>query len=100
MELYTINATPVRVDVSQSVNKVRVREYPKVVSGVLLKHGFLGFTIRKVMGYWEGIPEVSFEISVATDDGTKLVQVAEELRDSFNQDSVMFTTPDRKVVLI
>lgn len=100
MELYTINATPVRVDVSKSVNKVRVREYPKVVSDVLLRHGFLGFTIRKVMGYWEGKSEVSFEISVATDDGTKLVQAAEELRDSFNQDSVMFTTPDRKVVFI
>lgn len=100
MQLFTINATPVRVDVSEQENQGRVADYPSVVSDILLKKGYLGFTIREVLGFWQGVSEVSFEISVATDNGDGLLEVARELRQKYDQDSVMVTTPDREVSFV
>lgn len=105
MKLFTLNATPVRGDVSEYDNGQRVDNYPKTVARILARHGFDGFTIYKVDGYWEGTPEVSFKIEVAIDLGTttsydKMAKISEELRDMYNQDSVMLTLPDNSVEFI
>lgn len=115
MKLYTLNATPMRrwdqleapasdshLDTRKkdidSINKMALEEYPRVVARVLAKHGIDGFTIYKVDGYWQGVPEVSFKIEVATDGGVGMI--ASELRDLYNQDAVMVTHPDNTVEFI
>lgn len=102
MKLFTINATPARADVSEYENTVRINGYPKVVARILKRHGFDGFTIYQVQGYWMGESEVSFKIEIAMDDATtvRLLEVAGELRDMYNQDSVMVTYPNNTVDFI
>lgn len=101
MQLYTINATPVREDASNEANAININQYPDVVAQVLKGWGFDGFTIYKVDGYWQGLPEVSFKIEIALDkDFSKVYNVAEELRDKFNQDSVMVTDSNNKVIFV
>lgn len=115
MKLFTLNATPMRrpdqlskpasistVDMREkdidTINKQAVAEYPRVVARVLAKHGIDGFTIYKVDGYWQGVPEISFKIEIATDGGVGMI--ASELRDLYNQDAVMVTYPDNTVEFI
>jgi len=100
MKLYTINATPVRCDVSETENNTRVGYYSSFVAKTLSTHGIDGFTISKQNGYWQGEPEVSFKIEVATDKKQTIVEIATSLRDSYNQDSVMVTMPDNTVEFI
>lgn len=102
MKLYTINATPVRVDVSEYDNTLRVNNYPKVVAKILSSHGIDGFTIYQVQGYWMGESEDSFKIEIATDvkNAHTINSIAKELRDMYNQDSVMVTYPDGYVEFI
>lgn len=98
MKLYTINATPVRVDVSENENKTRIEQYPQVVAELLAKHGIDGFTIYPVQGYWKGEAEDSFKIEIATDGDVGMI--ASELRDIFNQEAVMLTNPNGEVEFI
>lgn len=116
MKLYTINATPVqshnqmvqsgyRITDENSVahiNKLNIEEYPLVVADILDKHGVDGFTMYQVQGYWEGESEVSFKIEVALDDelSETIGAIAKDLRDMYNQDSVMVTYPDNHVEFI
>ena len=120
MKLFTINATPVQSKEQymeqlgaampsdkvlndtevEKFNEIAIREYPKNVAELLAKHGVDGFTIYQVQGYWRGTPEVSFKIEVATDDSSTIDYVARELRDMFNQESVMVTLPDNTVEFV
>lgn len=102
MQLYTINATPERHDVSDTENAKRHLGYARTVSRILSSAGIDGFTIQEVEGYWEGLSEKSYIITVALDDITtvRLMQVAGELRDAYNQDAVMVTYPDNTVEFI
>ena len=102
MKLYTLNATPVREDVSDYDNQVRIDNYPKVVAKIMASNGFDGFTIYKVDGYWMGKAEVSFKIELATEvkNAHKVNELAKDLRDMYNQDSVMVTYPDNHVEFI
>lgn len=102
MKLYTINATPVRTEFTDEMNEINIREYPKAVAAVLAKHRLDGFTIYQVQGYWKGEPEVSFKIEIATDvkNAHTVNSIAKELRDMYNQDSVMVTYPDNHVEFI
>lgn len=101
MKLFTLNATPVRVDVSEYDNAQRVKNYPARVAEIMQRHGFDGFTIYQVQGYWMNVPEVSFKIEIAVDKNPERVYtVAEELRDLYNQDSVMVTLPNNSVNFI
>ena len=101
MQLYTINATPERYDVSEEENLTKHKGYAQVVSSVLNTAGIDGFTIQEVQGYWQGIPEKSYIITVATDKSSwHIDRVAELLRDRYNQDAVMVTYPDNSVKFI
>lgn len=116
MELYTINATPVRSykqlpdelkrDISRNrdrlyaINKRELDFYPDTVASVLSDHGIDGFTIFEVKGYWQGESEVSFKIEIATDKETTIIRLCQILRDKYNQEAVMLTYPDNSVSFI
>lgn len=97
MKLYTINATPVR---DGELNEMRLASYPSVVARTLAWHGIDGFTMYKVDGYWKGEPEVSFKIEIATENSDAVYIIATELRNLYNQDSVMLTLPNNTVEFI
>jgi hypothetical protein len=100
MKLYTINATPEQHKYTIQQNRDNHKLYPSRVAEVLAQHKIDGFTIERVEGYWQGVPEKSYKISVAVDDGTILDEVCELLRDMFQQDAVMLTSPDNSVKFI
>lgn len=100
MQLYTINATPVREDLTNDVNDGRVADYPQFVAALFTKYGIDGFTIYEVQGYWQGKAERSFKIEIASDTSVIVKKVCEQLRDTFNQDAVMLTNPDNSVEFI
>lgn len=100
MQLYTINATCEQHKYTLAENRANHKVYPKRVADVLAQHKIDGFTIECVEGYWQGVPEKSYKISVATDDGKALDKVCELLRDMFQQDAVMLTNPDNSVKFI
>ena len=101
MQLFTINATPERYDVTEAENLKRHKTYAIVVSHALQAVGIDGFTIQEVQGYWQGIPETSYIITVATDKSSwHIDRVCELLRDRYNQDAVMVTYPDGSVKFI
>jgi hypothetical protein len=100
MKLYTINATPEQHKYTIQQNRDNHKLYPSRVAEVLSQHKIDGFTIERVEGYWQGVPERSYKISVAVDDGTILDKVCELLRDMYQQDAVMLTYPDNSVKFI
>ena len=101
MQLYTINATPERYDVTEEVNDERHKNYAITVSNALSSVGIDGFTIQEVQGYWQGVPEKSYIITVLTDKSSgDIDKVAELLRDRYNQDAVIVTYPDSSVKFI
>lgn len=101
MQLFTINATPQRYDVSDTENAKRHIGYARTVSHALSSVGIDGFTIQEVEGYWHGLSEKSYIITVATDKSSDVIdKVAEILRDRFDQDAVMITYPDNSVKFI
>jgi hypothetical protein len=104
MKLFTINATPVRVDVSEYDNTVRVNHYPSYVASILKHYDIDGFTIYQVQGYWQGESEVSFKIELALEQGQstidKVGKICADLRDQYNQDAVMLTYPNNSVEFI
>ena len=57
MELYTINATWFRPDMTDKEARIASMAYPSVVSSMLSSYGIDGFTIQEVQGYWQGKPE-------------------------------------------
>ena len=100
MKLYTINATCEQHKYTRQQNRDNHKTYSSRVAEVLAQHKIDGFTIERVDGYWQGIPEKSYKISVATGDGKVLDKVCVLLRDMFQQDSVMLTNPDNSVKFI
>ena len=100
MKLYTINATCEQHKYTIQENKTNHKSYPARVAEVLAQHKIDGFTIERVDGYWQGVPEKSYKISVATEDGTELDRVCELLRDMFQQDAVMLTDDKNNVRFI
>lgn len=117
MKLYTINATPIRKfkqlsdsekkyirkgeDTLKAINARALKLYPGAVAFTLAKHGIDGFTIYPVQGYWKGEAEDSFKIEIAAELSYFMVgEVANELRDIFNQEAVMLTLPDNTVEFI
>jgi len=100
MKLYTINATCEQVKYTIAQNRANHKVYAARVAELLAQHNIDGFTIERVSGYWQGVPEKSYKISVAVDDGVNLDKVCETLRDMFQQDAVMLTNPDNSVKFI
>ena len=109
MQLFTINATPERYDVTEAENLTRHKNYAMAVSNVLSNFGIDGFTIQEVQGFWQGVAEQSYIITVAIDDDTNssgqdaratIEMIAEELRLTYNQDAVMVTYPNGSAKLI
>ena len=98
MKLYVLNATPCKSDLSDYANQLRIDGYFKRVSEILASHGIDGFTMYEVMGSWKGTPERSFKIEIATEGGVGMI--ASELRDEYDQESVMVTYPNGKVDFI
>lgn len=100
MQLYTINATCEQVKYTIQQNRENHKGYANSVAEILAEHKIDGFTIEQVFGYWQGVPEKSYKISIATDDDTSIDKVCEMLRDTFQQDAVMVTYPDNTVKFI
>lgn len=100
MKLYTINATCEQHKYTRQQNRDNHKVYSSRVAEVLAQHKIDGFTIERVDGYWQGVPEKSYKISVAVEDGVVLDKVCELLRDMFQQDAVMLTNPDNSVRFI
>lgn len=98
MKLFTITSTPVRTDKSDENNALLIMGYPKVVADTLKAWDIDGFTMYKVDGYWQGVPEVSFKIEIAIDkDPERVYSVAMKLKELYNQDAVMVTLPNNSV---
>lgn len=100
MKLYTINATCEQHKYTIQQNKANHKVYPARVAEILSEHKIDGFTIERVEGYWQGVPEKSYKISIAVDEGVELDKVCEMLRDMYQQDAVMLTSPDNSVKFI
>lgn len=101
MQLFRINATPVRAEYNVKVNEVACRKYPSQVAELLLsKFKIEGCTIENAIGVWRGQIEQSFAISIASEDVNVVRKVCEELRQRYSQDSVMLTLPDNRVEFI
>jgi len=100
MKLYTINATCEQHKYTIAENRANHKVYAARVAELLQQHNIDGFTIERVEGYWQGVPEKSYKIGVATDNGIELDRVCELLRDMFQQDAVMLTSPDNSVKFI
>ena len=103
MQLYTINATWVRPDDS-GMTKLQYSDggiYKRVVSDMLASFGIDGFAIQEVQGYWQGVPEKSYIITVATDKSSDIIeQFAESIRSVYDQDAVMIAYPNGSVKFI
>ena len=102
MQLYTINATWVRPDDSDMI-KLQYSDgaiYKRVISDMLASYGIDGFTIQEVQGYWQGVPEKSYIITVACEDVKTIERFAESMRSVYNQDAVMIAYPDGSVKFI
>lgn len=100
MKLYTINATCEQGKYTKQDNASNHKHYPASVAEILSEHNIDGFTIEQVYGYWQGVPEKSYKISVAVDDDSVIDTICEMLRDTYQQDAVMLTSPDNTVKFI
>lgn len=100
MKLYTINATCEQVKYTIQQNLEHHKVYSSSVSEILQEHNIDGFTIERVEGYWQGKPERSYKISIALDDDSIIDNICEMLRDTYQQDAVMLTSPDNSVKFI
>lgn len=95
MQQFTINATTIRPQYSDIVNKQRFDKMPEIVANTLTNYGIDGFTMYPVMGYWQGEREDSYKIEVLTDKGFDVMaEVAEVLRATYDQDAVILTCGD------
>ena len=102
MQLYTINATWVRPDDS-GMTKLQYSDgsiYRRVVSDMLASYGIDGFTIQEVQGFWQGVAEQSYIITLACEDVNIIERFAESIRSVYDQDAVMVTYPDGSVKFI
>lgn len=56
---------------------------------------FAGFTVRKGTGYWQGVPELSYELVILGEDTAefraKVFEIAALYKGRFDQDAVMAT---------
>lgn len=100
MQLYTINATCERPEFDKYKQELYHDRYAGNVSDVLSRFGIDGFTMQEVLGYWQGVPEKSYIITVATDNEGAIDKICERLRSMYNQDAVMVTYPDNSVKFI
>lgn len=100
MKLYTINATCEQHKYTIQQNRDNHKSYSARVAEVLAQHNIDGFTIECVDGYWQGVPEKSYKISIAVEDDSELDAICEKLRDMYQQDAVMLTNPDNSVRFI
>lgn len=100
MQLYTINATCEQHKYTIQQNRDNHKLYSSRVAEVLAQHKIDGFTIERVEGYWQGVPEKSYKISVALDDASVVDSICTMLRDMFQQDAVMLTDDKNNVRFI
>lgn len=100
MKLYTINATCEQHKYTPEENKLHHTVYAASVAEILQEHKIDGFTIERVDGYWQGVPERSYKISIALEDDSELDTICEKLRDTYQQDAVMLTDSNNNVRFI
>ena len=90
MKLYTINATSIRPEYSDNVNKARFDNMPYMLSDTFKSVGIDGFTIYEVIGFWQGERERSYKIEVLTKlDFDVMAELCEQIRHVYNQDAVI-----------
>jgi len=101
LRTFVLNATPERYNLTQEENNKRHADYAATVSQAFKAEHIDGFTIQEVAGYWQGTPEKSYLITVATDNTDDSIErVASVLREVYEQDAVMLTYPTGKVAFI
>lgn len=100
MKLYTINATCEQNKYTPEENIQHHKVYASTVAEILAQHNIDGFTIERVDGYWQGVPEKSYKISIALDDDSVIDSICEMLRDTYQQDAVMLTDSNNNVRFI
>ena len=100
MKLYTINATCEQHKYTTEENIQHHKVYASTVAEVLQEHKIDGFTIEQVFGYWQGVPEKSYKISIALVDDSVIDRICEMLRDTYQQDAVMLTDDKNNVRFI
>lgn len=104
MKIFKVNATPVRVDVSEQENSNRVGGYSNYILKTLGLFGIDGATVTRVQGMWQGETEVSFSIEIAMDDNGgvpgNLLDFCKRICRDYNQDAVMLTLPNNSVEFI
>lgn len=90
MKLYTINATSIRPEYSDNVNKARFDNMPYMLADTFKSVGIDGFTIYEVIGFWQGERERSYKIEVLTKlDFDGMAELCEQIRHVYNQDAVI-----------
>lgn len=100
MQLYTINATPIKDTNAADNNHLLLMGYPIYVAKLLSTFNIDGFTIYPVTGYWQGKKEQSFKIELALKNDNDIRVICGWLRDTYKQDAVMLTLPDNSVEFI
>ena len=100
MQLFTINATPERYDATKAENVKRHAGYARTVYNALSSVNIDGFTIQEVQGFWQGVAEQSYIITLACEDVNIIERFAESIRSVYDQDAVMVTYPDGSVKFI
>ena len=90
MQLYTINATSIRPEYSDKINKARFDNMPYMLSDTFQSVGIDGFTLYEVIGFWMGERERSYKIEVLTElDFDVMAGLCEQIRHVYNQDAVI-----------
>lgn len=100
MKLYTINATCEQHKYTMQQNAEHHKVYARTVAEILAEHEIDGFSIERIEGYWQGVPEKSYKISLALETDEAIDEICEKLRDTYQQDAVMLTNPDNSVRFI
>ena len=90
MQLYTINATSIRPEYNEKVNKARFDNMPYMLSDTFKSVGIDGFTLYEVIGFWMGERERSYKIEVLTElNFDVMAGLCEQIRHAYNQDAVI-----------
>ena len=95
MQLYTINATSIRPEYSDNINKARYDNMPYMLSDTFKSVGIDGFALYEVVGFWMGVRERSYKIKVLTElDFDVMAGLCEQIRHVYNQDAVILQCGD------
>lgn len=95
-----INFTYYRASNSPIANLRAKLSFKKKLIEVTQRHGVQGFTLVTTLGAWQGKTEPSYQLTVVNIDRKVVIDMATEMRDVWQQDSVMVTDDKGKVYFV